>query len=47
VDGISTYEPPEENLLSDAHIKCGMVDFKSTDYKKSEVMVTVFLTLSI
>jgi hypothetical protein len=43
---ISTYDAPEENLINDSHLKCGLRDFNTMDYKKSEVLVAMFLQLS-
>ncbi len=38
--------PLEENLLNDAHLTCSLIDFNIMDYKKSEVLVAMFLQLS-
>jgi hypothetical protein len=43
---IFTYEVLEVNLINDSHLKCGMRDFNTMDYKKREVLVAMFLQLS-
>jgi hypothetical protein len=44
---ISSYDPPEENVPNESHLQCGLINFDTLDHKRSEVLVNMFLNLSL